>query len=227
VSSSSGCPPALVCFDLDGTLIRGTTVSLILAERLGHLGQMQQLEADLAAGRIPPGRIAEATAPAMEGLRLADLPGLLGRAPMLRNLEAGVERLRAGGCRLTLATTTWKFAADYFASRLGMEAGCGTEIRIEDGIARGQLVRFCRPEDKGAFLAACRARWSIPRERTVAVGDSGGDLPLFREAGLRIALNAIPALRAEADVALETEDFAELATAILGWLGTASGKGPA
>ena len=190
---------------------------MILAERLGHLPLMEQIEADLAAGRIPPGRIAEVTAPAMDGLRLADLPAILGAAPLLQNIEAGLDLLRGRGARLVLATTTSKFAADYFADRFGMDACCGTEIRIEAGIVRGQLVRFCRPEDKGAFLAACRERWTIPRDRSVAVGDSSGDLPLFRAAGVRLALNAIPALRAEADVTLETEDFLEVAAAILHW----------
>ncbi len=96
-----------------------------------------------------------------------------------------------------------------------MDRCCGTEVQIADGVARRTLGRFCTPQDKGRFLVACRERWGIPRERSVAVGDSGGDLPLFREADLRIALNALPALQAEADVALETEDFLDVAEAIL------------
>lgn len=34
----------VVCFDLDGTLLRGTTVSLFAAERLGRTGELIELE---------------------------------------------------------------------------------------------------------------------------------------------------------------------------------------
>jgi phosphoserine phosphatase len=39
-------------FDMDGTLLRGTTASLEIARRLGCLPDLLRLEADLAAGTV-------------------------------------------------------------------------------------------------------------------------------------------------------------------------------
>jgi len=59
--------PALAVFDLDGTLLRGRTVCELLAEPLGRLDRMQQLErfsteADLAAARERDGDVVSRTA---------------------------------------------------------------------------------------------------------------------------------------------------------------------
>jgi phosphoserine phosphatase len=42
----------LACFDLDGTLVRGTTVSQHLADRFGQSEQMAELERRYATGEI-------------------------------------------------------------------------------------------------------------------------------------------------------------------------------
>lgn len=49
----------LACFDLDGTLVRGTTVSQHLADRLGQSEQMAELERRYAAGEISNAVVAE------------------------------------------------------------------------------------------------------------------------------------------------------------------------
>lgn len=60
---------------------------------------------------------------------------------------------------------------------------------------------------KGQALAALRAQLDVPREAVVAIGDGENDLPLFEEAGLRVAMgNAAPILREAANVLAPLHD---------------------
>ena len=74
-------PYDVVCFDLDGTLLRGTTVSLFTAERLGKTGELLEPEERYAAGGIPNAAIADASARRFEGIPVREVEGWLGEAP--------------------------------------------------------------------------------------------------------------------------------------------------
>lgn len=49
----------LACFDLDGTLVRGTSVSQHLADRFGQSEQMAELERRYTSGEISHSVVAE------------------------------------------------------------------------------------------------------------------------------------------------------------------------
>lgn len=54
--------------------------------------------------------------------------------------------------------------------------------------------------DKFHAVRELRALLNCTKEQTLAIGDSGNDVPLFRNAGIRVAMgNAIDELKAEAD----------------------------
>jgi phosphoserine phosphatase len=55
---------------------------------------------------------------------------------------------------------------------------------------------------KAAALRAFAAAEGLPLARTVAIGDGANDLDMLAEAGLGIAFNAKPVVRAQADAAV-------------------------
>jgi phosphoserine phosphatase len=63
-------PRRVICFDLDGTLVRGTSVSRHLAERFGQGEQMAELERRYAAGEISNSVVAEEQARSYRGVPL-------------------------------------------------------------------------------------------------------------------------------------------------------------
>jgi len=180
-----------VAFDLDGTLLRGTTVSLEVAALTGHVEEMRELERAYAAGEISNDVIAEANAAWLGGRELSlDV----GDWPWIDGVAATVSALRAGGAQVLLATVTWACAAEAAASLFGFDAWCGTEL--------GPPVRLCDAEAKAA--------WAVERARggeLVAVGDSRSDLPLFRAADRAVALNADAPARAAASVCVDASDL--------------------
>lgn len=131
----------VVSFDLDGTLLRGTTVSEFLARRLGHEDLLHDLEAQYAAGLISNAAVAEATADAFVGVSLTDVAHHLDAAPWMNHINDVVAALRARGCRVLLCTVTWRFAADYLGGRCGFDAVSGTVMGARDGVLTGTLLR--------------------------------------------------------------------------------------
>jgi phosphoserine phosphatase len=76
-------------------------------------------------------------------------------------------------------------------------------LEVEDGKltgrVRGPVVDRAA---KALALAEFAAAEGLPMERTVAVGDGANDLDMLAAAGLGIAFNAKPVVRAQADAAV-------------------------
>jgi phosphoserine phosphatase len=70
----------VVVFDLDGTLLRRTTVSLLLAEHLGQAETINELERAFAAGEMSNRAIADASAACYAGRTTSEIRSVLAAA---------------------------------------------------------------------------------------------------------------------------------------------------
>lgn len=200
----------LACFDLDGTLVRGTSVSQHLADRVGSSEEMAELERRYAAGEISNSVVAEQQARAYAGMPLSEIVEMLADIPCIEGIDTTIAALRERGIESLLCTVTWRFAAGEFGRRHGFVAVSGTEIELEDGVPTGAIDRHFDEWDKLAFVESyCEAN-SISLSECIAVGDSRSDLPLFQAVGFSVALNATAEARAAATVILDTETLVDL-----------------
>lgn len=174
--------PALVVFDLDGTLLRGPTVCELLAEPLGRLDRMRQLErfsteADLASAR-------EEMASWYRGCPLPQLTACLETANFAPGTEEAVALLSRSGVTVAIASITWEFAVECLARRLGVKYFVGTRLGPTGS------VEHVWPRDKASWAEALCQRLSIPAGRLAAVGDSTGDLDILQIAAHRVFVGA-------------------------------------
>jgi phosphoserine phosphatase len=197
----------VVFFDLDGTLLRGTTVSLMTAEWLGRRGALDELERRYADGAISNSAVAEASAPWFAGHAPEEVAGVLDGGPWIDGIAETVAALHASGTYVALATVTWRFAAETAAARFGFDEWCGTELATADGRLLGTVSRICEAHDKATFAEEVCARRGVDVADAAAIGDSRSDLPMFERVGFSIALNADAAARAAATTALDTDDL--------------------
>ena len=200
----------VVAFDLDGTLLRGTTVSLRLAEWTGTAEAHRDLETRFSAGEISNAVIADTSGAWLADRALTDAATVLDDGPWIDGIGETVDALHADGAEVLLATITWRFAAECLAERFGFDAVSGTEMEVRDGRLTGKVSRQFDEWDKLAFVEGyCRER-GVPLSETAAVGDSRSDVPLFGRVGFAIALNATDDARRAASVALDTEDLRDV-----------------
>jgi phosphoserine phosphatase len=206
----------VVFFDLDGTLLRGTSVSLLTAEWLGRRGALDELERSYREGAIASTALADVSAPWFDGRSIHEVADVLARGPWIDGIGETVEAMRAAGAHVALATITWRFAAEAVAARFGFDECCGTEMEVADGRLAGVVSRYCEAGDKASFVAEVCARRGVGVLDAAAVGDSRSDVPMFERVGFSVALNGDDTARAAATAALETDDLRDVLPLLLG-----------
>ena len=192
----------LVVLDVDSTLVQGEVVDLLAAE----------------AGAST--EVAAITAAAMAG-ELDFTDALRRRVALLAGLDTGaLDRVRAGlvltpGAR-TLVRTLHRLGFDValvsggfeeviapLATELGIANLAANRLEVHAGRLTGRLDGpIVDRAGKAAALLRFAAESGLPAERTVAVGDGANDLDMLKAAGLGIAFNAKPVVRAAADTSL-------------------------
>ena len=73
-----------------------------------------------------------------------------------------------------------------------------------------QIKQSVDAEAKARALRHWAADAGIPLRQTIAIGDGANDLRMMGEAGLAIAFNAKPRVRAEADLVIQHQDLAQV-----------------
>jgi phosphoserine phosphatase len=200
----------VVVFDLDGTLLRHTTVSLLLTEHLGHVETFSEFERSFAAGEISNRDIADASAASYEGRTTNEIRSVLATATWIDGMDETIRTLAQTGTHLLLATITWRLAAELLQERLGFAAVCGTELHVTDGVVGGEVSRYFDEHDKLSFVEDWCAKRSISLADVAAVGDSRSDVPLFRRVGRAVALNATADAQRVATKVIDTDDLREV-----------------
>jgi phosphoserine phosphatase len=200
----------VVVFDLDGTLLRRTTVSLLLAEHLGHAEMFNELERDFVAGEISNRAIADASAACCAGRTTSEIESVLAAASWIDGIDETLRALAQTGTHVLLATITWRFAAELLQERHGFAAVSGTELQVTDGVVGDTVSRYFDEYDKLHFVEEWCAERNISLADVAAVGDSRSDLPLFRRAGRAVALNATREAQRAATCMIDTEDLREV-----------------
>jgi phosphoserine phosphatase len=85
-------------------------------------------------------------------------------------------------------------------AELGLDYAVANELEVRDGHLTGRLVGdLVDRAGKAAALRSLAGRAGVAINQTVAVGDGANDLDMLTTAGLGIAFNAKPIVRAAAD----------------------------
>jgi phosphoserine phosphatase len=200
----------VVVFDLDGTLLRGTTVSLLLAEWLGQTAEIAELERAFHAHEISNRVVADTSAGWLAGKSTAEAWKVLASGHWIDGMAETFRILDAAGASLLLGTITWSFAAEMLGEHYGFAAVSGTEMRVDRGVLSGTVRRYFDEHDKARFVEEWCAQNGFSMSQVAAIGDSRSDIPLFRRVGRSIALNATPDARAAATYVLDSEDLRDV-----------------
>lgn len=182
-------------FDIDGTLVPGTSSGQHLADRLGHGDVVREAEARYAAGALSNQEVSVLDARGWAARTPEEVAGHLESLPLL---DGTVAWCREQGLAPILATLAWEPVGTYLRDRFGFDRACGPTLRIVDGRYTGEVAEHFDELGKRDFALCVAANFGVEPARCAAIGDSRSDLPLFAEVGMAIALNASAAARATA-----------------------------
>jgi phosphoserine phosphatase len=208
----------LVVFDMDGTLLPGTTANLELARVLGQESMVRGLETAYHAGMLDNHRYAECILAMYTLLRPDHVEEAFANAPKLQGLEDLIIWAKVHGIRIAVLTTGPEFFARKFIELYGFDDVAGSLFPVHEGEIKLGACRVIRDADKPVHATSLCQRMKIDVRSCVALGDSRSDLALFRSFPNSIALNYHPVLAGEAKHYLRTRFAPDLIPALASML---------
>jgi len=192
----------LVVMDVDSTLIQDEVIELI-ARHAGCEDQVREVTERAMRGELDFAESLHARVALLRGVpesSLAEVRQAVRLTPGARTLVRTLTRL---GFRVALVSGGFSAVVDPLADELGIHHARANVLEIQDGVLTGRVVGDV--VDRAAKAAALRefaGLEGIPLDRTIAIGDGANDLDMLAAAGLGIAFNAKPVVRAQADTGL-------------------------
>ncbi|HET6279134.1 MAG TPA: HAD family phosphatase [Candidatus Polarisedimenticolia bacterium] len=201
-----------VVFDVDGTLTPVRSVWKHLHEALGlwdgaAMGHQRAFE----AGEIGYREWCALDAAHWTGRRVSELKEIADMIPYRDGARESVAALRAGGTLVGIVTTGLNLLAERVRDDLRLDHAICNRLESRAGILTGQVEINVEHDRKNEALERFCRRFNLSPDQVVAIGDSEGDIPMFRMAGFSVAV--CPSSRRTADAAsvvLQDESLAGL-----------------
>ncbi|HET8970606.1 MAG TPA: phosphoserine phosphatase SerB [Candidatus Nanopelagicales bacterium] len=192
----------LLVMDVDSTLIQDEVIELIAAHA-GRAAEVRSVTEAAMRGELDFTESLHARVALLAGLPelvLDQVREQVRLTPGARTLCRTLVRL---GYRLAVVSGGFTQVVEPIAAELGIHHSRANVLEVVDGRLTGRVVGAV--VDRAAKAAALRefaAQDGIPLSRTVAIGDGANDLDMLAAAGLGVAFNAKPVVRAQAHTGL-------------------------
>jgi len=192
----------LVQLDVDSTLITQEVIEL-LAMKAGVGDEVIRITEAAMRGELDFEQSLRARVMLLKGLpasTLLDVASELVFTPGAKTLIATLQKL---GHTVSVVSGGFSNVIAPMISSLGIVHFRANTLSVSNGVLTGELEGPII--DRAAKATALRdfaAMESVTMEQTVAIGDGANDLDMIAAAGLGIAFNAKPAVRAAADTSL-------------------------
>ena len=176
-------------FDLDGTLIHGSTASLEIARQLGLEREIRELERSFGAGELTPPGFAERACELLRELTEEQVAAAFEGAPWLAGIREVWAEARARGERCAVIS----LSPDFFVRRvleLGADAAYGSRwpaVPFRDPVDPAGILS---PGAKVVIAERLCGEFGVRWEDCVAYGDSMSDVDLFAAVPVSVAVNA-------------------------------------
>lgn len=190
---------ALHIFDMDGTLLRGTSASIEIARHLDRVAAVLELDRRWVSQEITEVEFALEIRELWHDLTPEMVAEVVLAAPWIEGIDAVCEDIAARGEHSMLVTMSPNFFADHLRER-GLDVVCASGFPPLPFRAAVDPALILSPADKVHLVEAERAAHGLPRTACVAYGDSTSDVPLFQTLENTIAVNADGALEAIARI---------------------------
>ena len=198
----------LIAFDMDSTLINIECIDEI-ADAAGRKAEVAAITEAAMQGVITDFKDSLRRRVALlQGVPVTHLEAVFTeRLRFNPGAQTLVDAARAAGLKTLLVSGGFTFFADRVKAGLGMDFARSNQLEVADGKLTGRMLDqcwgdICDGQEKRRTLLELASLLGIDPSQTIAVGDGANDLPMMGAAGLSVAYHAKPAVRAEAQVAI-------------------------
>jgi phosphoserine phosphatase len=189
----------LVVMDVDSTLIQQEVIEL-LGAKAGVQSEIAKITEAAMRGELDFEASLRARVALLKGLPetvLSDVQSEITLTPGARTLIRTLKKL---GHHIALVSGGFEPVIAPLAAELGIDHMRANNLAIADGKLTGALVGpVIDRAGKATALRDFAAEHNVDLEQTIAIGDGANDLDMIAIAGMGIAFNAKPAVKAAAD----------------------------
>ncbi|WP_404299843.1 phosphoserine phosphatase SerB [Alicycliphilus denitrificans] len=202
----------LIAFDMDSTLINIECVDEI-ADFVGCKAEVAAITEAAMQGVITDFKDSLRQRVALlKGVTMADLERVYGERLRINPGAAELVRAcRAAGLKTLLVSGGFTFFAHRVREQLGIDFVRANVLELRSSTNCGELTGrmldqawgdICDGAEKRRTMLEVASLLGIEPEQCIAMGDGANDLPMMHAAGLSVAYHAKPAVRAQAQVAI-------------------------
>jgi phosphoserine phosphatase len=192
----------LVVMDVDSTLIQDEVIEL-LAAHAGRGAEVAAVTERAMRGELDFAASLHERVACLAGLPVSVLDEVRAAVRLTPGARTLCRTLRRLGFTLALVSGGFLEVVAPLAASLDVQHAHANQLEVVDGVltgrVRGEVVDRA---GKAAALRRFAASEGLPLSRTVAIGDGANDLDMLAAAGMGIAFNAKPIVRAQADAAV-------------------------
>ena len=188
----------LVVMDVDSTLIQQEVIEL-LAERAGVRDQVEEITGAAMRGELDFAASLRARVALLEGLPESVISEVQSEIVLTPGARTLVKTLHQLGHSVAVVSGGFAAVIEPLLKELGITHYRANTLEIRDGKLTGQVIDpIIDRAAKAAALKEFAQIEGVQLEQTVAIGDGANDLDMISIAGLGIAFNAKPAVKAAA-----------------------------
>ena len=192
----------LVVMDVDSTLIQQEVIEL-LAAKVGVENEVIEITKAAMAGELDFEASLRARVALLAGAPeeiIAQVRNEIKLTPGARTLVRTLQKL---GHEVAVVSGGFSCVIEPLLTELGIRNYRANDLEIANGKLTGQIVPpVIDRATKAQALRDFASQVGVTIEQTIAIGDGANDLDMIAAAGLGIAFNAKPAVRAAADSSL-------------------------
>jgi phosphoserine phosphatase len=192
----------LLIMDVDSTLIQQEVIELLAA----YAGKREEVAAVTEAamrGELDFTQSLHARVAVLAGLPATVVDKVRAEVKLSEGAAELVAAFKAAGHVVAVVSGGFNQILQPIAEELGLDYWIANELEIVDGALTGRVLgAVIDRAAKEKYLRQWAAAEGIGMEHTIAVGDGANDLDMLGAAGIGVAFNAKPAVRAAADAAL-------------------------
>jgi len=200
----------LIAFDMDSTLINIECVDEI-ADAAGRKAEVAAITEAAMRGEITDYKDSLRKRVALlNGVTVAHMEQVYNQRLQLNpGAETLVKACKAAGLKVLLVSGGFTYFTDRIRDRLGIDFARSNVLKVEDGVLTGRMVDqpwgdICDGAEKRRTLLEVATLMGIRPDQCIAMGDGANDLPMMGVAGLSVAYHAKPAVREQAQVAINS-----------------------
>ncbi|MDR6868253.1 phosphoserine phosphatase [Microbacterium resistens] len=200
----------LVVLDADSTLIQDEVIELI-ADEAGRRAEVQAATDAAMRGEVDFAESLRSRVAALAGVPLSAFERVRGRVRPTPGVTALTDAVHARGGIVGVVSGGFHEVLDHIAPGLGVDRWRANRLDIRNGALSGAVDGgIVDAEAKAQTLLQWASELGVIPGRTIAIGDGANDLRMMDVAGLGLAFNSKPAVRAAANLVIGPQDLAQV-----------------